>query len=386
MPEIRLKSARTSETDPVAAAEDLLSQIGSVNPKMVTVFADRSVDQKALNAALRERLGDGVKLLGATAARQIDDDGMHDGMIVLGAFEGDLEVGVGIGRGLSDDAFGAGSEAMKMACQQLGTRPQDLDIRHHVGIVIDDGFRYKKEELLLGALDRNQGLILIGGGASDAEQDPEKQSAEVHVDGEVETDAVLVAMIKTEAPFAALRHHAYRPTGDSLVITKVSDDGNRAIEIDGQPAAQRYADLLGVTVDDLEFGLPNGFARMPLALKVGREYFLRSPWKPLPDGSILFANLLEEDSTLELMTYADTASLTEEFLEKIIPEKVPNPTAAIHFHCSGRQWFADALGQTEALAEAMKKGPPSVGFNVFFEVYCGFHINTTLTSLVFGSR
>ena len=40
----------------------------------------------------------------------------------------------------------------------------------------------------------------------------------------------------------------------------------------------------------------------------------------------------------------------------------------------------------EALAEAMKKGPPSVGFNVFFEVYCGFHINTTLTSLVFGSR
>jgi len=25
-----------------------------------------------------------------------------------------------------------------------------------------------------------------------------------------------------------------------------------------------------------------------------------------------------------------------------------------------------------------------VGLNVYFETYCGFHINTTLTTLVFG--
>ena len=28
--------------------------------------------------------------------------------------------------------------------------------------------------------------------------------------------------------------------------------------------------------------------------EVGREYFIRAPWKPLDDGSIMFANLLEE--------------------------------------------------------------------------------------------
>ncbi len=119
------------------------------------------------------------------------------------------------------------------------------------------------------------------------------------------TDCVLVALFKTNAPWAALRSHWYVPTGERLVITKVDDSAPRALEIDGKPAALRYAELLGVPVDDLEFGKPNGFAAQPTALKVGREYFIRAPWKPLPDDSILFANLLEEGTELELMKMGD---------------------------------------------------------------------------------
>ncbi len=47
--------------------------------------------------------------------------------------------------------------------------------------------------------------------------------------------------------------------------------------------------------------------------------------------------------------------------------------------------MADSMGTRDALSEAFTKGPTCAGFNVFFEMYCGFHINTTLTSLVFGS-
>jgi hypothetical protein len=381
-----MKTARSSAADPKTVAEELLDQLGSSSPKLVTLFANRNRDQRALNAAIRERLGKETRLLGATSAREIDSEGMHDDSVVLGALEGDFEVGLGLGTSISDDALGAGAAAMKRACEELGTRPQDLDLSRNVGIVIDDGYRYKKEELLMGALSKNQGMILVGGGASSPEQDPEKQSSELHLDGEVATDSFLVAMIRTDAPFAALRHHAYSPTGQTLTITKVSDDGNCALEIDGEPAAQRYADLLGVGTDELEFGLPRGFAQKPLALKVGREYFLRSPWKPLPDGSILFANLLEEDSTYELMELGDMPALTEKFMTETIPDRVPNPTAALHFHCSGRQWLADGTGTSDALSAAFTKGPTCAGLNVFFEMYCGFHINTTLTSLVFGSR
>ncbi len=384
MPSVRLMSARTSAKDASTAADDLVSQLGSATPKLVTLFASRDRDHRALNHAVLERLPKGTRLIGASTGGEIDRGGMSEGEVVLGALSGDFDVGLGLGTGLSRDALGAGSRAVSRACDELGVRAADIDGRKYVGLVMDDAFRFKKEELLLGMLDRNQGLVLVGGGASDTEPDPAKQSAVLHVDGEVVTDAALIALFRTDAPWAALRSHWYEPTGTTLRITKVDDTHTRALEIDGKPAAQRYADILGVTVDDLEFGTPNGFATRPTALRVGREYFLRAPWKPLPDGSILFANLLEEDSELDLMRIGDMVGMTRRFFEQDIPRRVENPRAALLFHCSGRKWFASSAGIIPELSNAFAAAPPCVGLNVHFEIYCGFHINTTLTSLVFG--
>jgi len=387
MVSVRLSSSRTSSTDPTTAAEELVSGLGNVRPKLVTLFAARSYDHAALNRAVRDRLPKDTRLIGASTGGEIDRQGMHEGTAVLAALEGDLEVGLGLGGGLSRDAHGAGAKAVAQACEQLGVRPMDLDPRRHVGLVIDDAFRFKKEELLLGMLERNQALVLVGGGASDTEPDPAKQSSLLHVDGEVVTDAALIAIFRTDAPFAALRSHWYEPTGQTLRITRVDDTATRALEIDGKPAAARYAEILGVTPDDLEFGKPHGFATRPTALRVGREYFIRAPWKPLPDGSILFANLLEEDTELELMRLGDIVASTKKFLEVEIPHRVQSPRGALFFHCSGRKWFAASSGVTEGLSDAFRAAPmPSAGMNVHFEIYCGFHINTTLTALVFGER
>jgi len=386
MPTVNVQSCRTEVQDPEAAAEDLLRQLGSNKPKLVTLFASRRRDHAALNRAVRERLPKDARLVGASTGGEIDRDGMHEGSVVLGGFSGDFDVGLGLGRGLSTDAMGAGLAAVQRAASELGVRPADLTSRRHVGMVIDDGFQYKKEEFLLGMLEPNPGLLLVGGGASDTEQDPSKQSSVVHVDGEVVSDAVLIALFQTEAPFAAMRSHWYVPTGETLRITKVDATCKRALEIDGKPAAKRYAEILGVEVDDLEFGKPRGFATRPTALRVGREYFIRAPWKPLDDGSILFANLLDEGCDLELMKLSDMALATRRFFDEEVPRRVGKPQACVLFHCSGRKWFSDASGTTGAVADAFHHAPPCVGMNVHFETYCGFHINTTLTALAFGAR
>ncbi|MBZ4418692.1 FIST signal transduction protein [Myxococcus sp. RHSTA-1-4] len=386
MAQVKMQTARTTLKEPDAAAEDLVSQLGSAAPKLVTMFASRERDQLALNRAVRARLPPTTRLVGATTAGELDNTGIHEGSVVLGALYGDLEVGLGLGTGLSVDAIGAGAAAIKRACDDLGVRQQDLDPRRYVGLVIDDGFRYKKEELLLGILEKSQTLVLVGGGASDDNRDPARQSALIHVDGEVAGDAVLVALFKTNAPWAALRSHWYVPTGEKLTITKVDESHTRALEIDGKPAAQRYADILGVEVKDLEFGTPQGFAVRPTALRVGREYFIRSAWKPLDDGSILFANLLEEGTELELMKLGDMAGMTRAFFTDEVPRRVQNPQAALLFHCGGRMWYANATNTVSELAETLKAAPTAAGLNVHFEIYSGFHINTTLTTLVFGAN
>jgi hypothetical protein len=387
MAQVKMQTARTSEKEPVAAAEDLMKQLGSITPKLVMLYASRERDQVALNRAVRERLPKGCRLVGATTAGELDNTGIHSGTVVIGALYGDFDVGVGLGTSLSTDAVSAGATAVRKACEELGVRQPDLDPRKYVGLVIDDGFRYKKEELLLGILEKNQTLVLVGGGASDDNRDMSKQSAALHVDGEVSTDSVLVALFRTNAPFAALRSHWYIPTGERMTITKVDETHTRALEIDGKPAALRYADLLGCQPAELEFGTPKGFAVRPTALRVGREYFIRAPWKPvLEDNSILFANLLEEGSELELMKIGDMAGMTKSFFTEELPRRVQNPQAVLLFHCGGRMWYASATGKIPELAETLRSAPTAAGMNVHFEIYSGFHINTTLTVLAFGSN
>lgn len=384
MAEVNLQSVRTTERDPEKAADALCEQLGAARPKLVTLFASSEYDQQALNRAVRQRLPKDTRLIGASTAGEIDNFGIHSGSAILAALTGDFDVGLGLGKGLSDDAVSAGTQALANAANDLGVRLQDLDPRKYVGMVIDDGLRYKKEELLLGALERCPALTLVGGGAANYQFDNPAAQAFVHVDGEVITDGALVALFTTKAPWAAMRSHCYAPTGQVVCITKTDETGTRALEIDGQPAAKRYAELLDVNIDELEFGKPRGFVLRPTALKVGREYFIRAPWKPLPDGSILFANLLDEGVELELMQYEDLGMATRRFFQEELPKRVPTPTASLLFHCSGRTWASYALGAFPGLSAAFNAAPPSAGFNVAFEIYCGFLINTTLTVLAFG--
>lgn len=382
MGSVQMKTARSMHRDPAQVAEDLVAQLGSFRPKLVTLFAERKRDQRALNQALRERLPSGTRLLGATSNGEIDNSGMHEGSVVLGALAGDFEVGIGLGRDLRRDAMKAGSQAVRHACDELGVRQTELDPKRYLGLVIDDGFQNKKEELLLGVLEKNQSLVLVGGGAADSSMDG---SAELHVDGQVTSDAALVAVFHTTAPWAALRSHAYTPTGRSLTITKVDDSGYLALEIDGKPAAARYAELLGVAPHELGFGNPNGFATYPTGLRVGHEYFMRSPFQPLPDGSIQFVNLLAEDTELEIMKLGDTAQHTQRFFTEELPRKVRDPSALLLFQCGARAMLSAYACTLEQLSQSFTHAPPCAGLNCMFEIYCGFHINTTLTVLAFGS-
>ena len=86
------------------------------------------------------------------------------------------------------------------------------------------------------------------------------------------------------------------------------------------------------------------------------------------------------------MQLGDIAEVTEKFIKEEIPRKVENPSAAIFFHCYARVFVSRAHGKMAQLSETFKLAPPTVGMVCHFETYCGFHINTTLTSLVFGSH
>lgn len=385
MPKVQLKSALSCLSEPEEIADDLIAQIGgSEIPRLITVFSSLPCDNAALNKAIRERLPEDTRIIGATTAGEIDRDGYHRKTVQMCSLTGDFEVGVGLGRGVSKDAMGAGLTAVAAACRELGIMPTDLDPRSNVGVVIDDGSQNKKEELLLGMMERNQSITLVGGGAMRQVIAGKTRPAQVFFDGYAFEDAALVIFFSLGVRWSAIRSHWYEPTGQKLTITKVDDSCRRVLEIDGVPAVQRYMDILGVEKDELAFGMPKGFARNPTALHVGREYFIRAPWRILDDNSIEFANLLEEGTELELMKTGDMVETTRKTLQEELPRRIAHPQCALVFECSGRGAFAESTGKTAELSGLFADAPPCAGFLSDFGVYCGFQINATLTILVFG--
>lgn len=381
MPKVQLKSARSRLSEPSEIADDLVAQLGpGETPKLVTLFASLPCDTAALAAAVHERLPEGTRMIGATSAGEIDTAGYHRGTVQLCALSGAFEVGLGLGQHISKDAMGAGLSAVNNACRELGIMPTDLDPRSNVGVVIDDGSQNKKEELLLGMMERNQSLTLVGGGAVSCGAAP----AQIFVDGKAISDAALVTLFSLGVRWTAIRSHWYEPTGQVLTITKVDDTCRRVLEIDGMPAAQRYMEILGVCRDELDFGKAKGFSSHPTALHVGREYFIRAPWRVLDDDSIEFANLLEEDTELDLMKTGSMAEATRKALHEEIPRRVSQPHCALVFECQGRGAHADAAGKADEISRVYTGAPPLGGFLCDFGVYCGFQLNATLTILVFG--
>src|SRR5215470_2894358 len=108
MPSVNMLHARTMARSPALAADELCARLGTAVPKLVVMFASRDRDHVALNRELRARLPKETRLLGSSAAGEIDRAGMHEGTVVIAALWGDLEVGIGLGKDLQLDAAAAG--------------------------------------------------------------------------------------------------------------------------------------------------------------------------------------------------------------------------------------------------------------------------------------
>lgn len=251
-------------------------------------------------------------------------------------------------------------------------------------LVIDDGYKGKKEEFLVGMLDVNPTVTLVGGGSSNTTPPGPGVDIEpeVHIDGEVVGDAVAVALFRMGAPWSVIRHHAYVPTNERVVITKVDGSAKCAVELDGKRAVDRWSELSGCPVEELE--AKAALVTTCTALKVGREYFMRSPWKPLPDGSILFGCMLTENTELHVMRLGDMPTMLTQFLTEELPLKVQSPRGLLAFECGMRALTSHMMGQNDKMAEALGKGPKLAGMAAAFEVCNGFQLSSTMTGLAFG--
>jgi len=368
-------SAHSRRTNGGDAAKELAGQIGA-DPKTIVFFHSPGIDGGAVSGRLRD-LYPGTIVVGASSCGEFTDEYYGIGGVAALAFgEGivkrcagaiaDFEHGVELGI----------REATGQLSAAFGGDLRELDPRRCVGIVLLEGTRMR-EEVANHALGQVAPLLsFVGGSAGD---DIALVQSHVHCNERTSLDGASLLLIETNGPFEILKTSSFEPTEHEFRVTKSDRALRRVYELDGKPAAEVYAECLGVPVSELGLGV---FLRHPLGLMIDGEPWLRSLVRVVDGGGFRMACEVIEGTRLHVMRGHDIIAATALDLDRAA-EKLGTPVrGGLLFNCVHRRLEIEATNREADFVNLLRRFPLA-GFHTHGESWLG-HINQTLTALLFG--
>lgn len=384
MGSLRIKTGCSSNKDENLAVNEVLRQVEQADLKCVVFFVSSHYDQHKISNAIRSFSAQNdafhdVEFVGCTSAGEFTQKGFEDESITaMGFASPELEVGIGVGKQISDNPIGAAKKAVEKACQQLGIGVEDLDSSKYTGLILIDGLQSVEEYIMLGASKIARNLQIAGGSAGD---DFDFQKTTIHARGKVYDNAMALLIFKTDTPVRIFQTNNYLPTSKTLKITKTDFDHRIVYELNGRPAAQEYAKALGIEADALNADV---FMEHPLAISYDDEYYIRSPLKVLRnEGALTFFSHVAEGTKVTVMQPGQIIPKTQDMIKKIRAE-VHDIAGMIAFNCILCYRELEREGKLAKLIEELSFAP-LIGFNTYGEQYNGMHVNQTMTLIVFGS-
>jgi hypothetical protein len=244
------------------------------------------------------------------------------------------------------------------------------------GLLLIDGLSRMEEQVTALLYPQFQGMSLVGGSAGD---DLKFEKTHIYADGTFLSDAAAVCLVEPRVPFRTFRIQHFNLTRDKLVITESDPSRRRVIEIDGMPAAEAYADRLGLRVDQLGSAV---FSARPVILSIGGEYYIRSIQKIEPDGSLTFYCAIDNGLVFSLAEGRDLDRNLQSGLDQL-RQDLGSIELILGFDCIQRRLECQSKGLVESVERILSQ-VPFLGFSTFGEQYNALHVNQTLTGVALG--
>ncbi len=215
----------------VAAEQALASVAGEV--QLVVMFSSSTVDPTVVWSGIAEVMGD-VPIVGCSGPTVIASDGPLDDGIAL------LALG---GSGLSVNVRSA---AVEDGGHRSAARQSSECIEAVAGapfttlMVLAAGATSEPREIVRGCYEQTgAGIPLVGGCAA-----PGPTGSWVMIDGHVVESGVVTVGVGSRSPVSLSYAHGWRRTGEPMIVS--SSDGAEILTLDGQPAIDRYLEVLGI--------------------------------------------------------------------------------------------------------------------------------------------
>lgn len=369
---IKTYSSISDQVDQVIA--DFRGQGIESSAKAVLVFASVKYPQAALYKAIGD-LFTHSSVFGCSTAGEIVSGKMTKGGVVIMLLGDDVLEDVCVQVVENVNQKGSIDKAMSAFSAYYHTPVLSLDVAQYVGIVLCDGLS-GAEENLMDALGNATNVAFVGGSAGD---DLQFKQTYVYADGQVYTNAAILALLKPKFGFDVIKTQSSLPMSKTLIATDVDEARRVVLKFDGKPARVAYAEAVGVAPEQAG----DKFMHYPLGLMVGSEPYVRSPQRFEGDNMILYCNI-KRGVEYRLLQSTDIVAGTRKDLQEKSAQLHGKIAGIINFHCILRTLELEEKGQTQAYGELFKD-IPTVGFSTYGEEYIG-HVNQTSTMLVIKSQ
>lgn len=374
-PEI-LRVAHSCAPGTRRAVDDIADELSDRSWSAVLYFASARHSMSEVATAMAAAFPDAVTV-GCTTSGEIGPRGLTRGGISAVALSDRMGFAA---VPIDQDAFEFhdGGRVVSELSRRIGGGALSGD--RHVFLTLTDGLSGRDELLVASVATHAAGVPLVGGSAGD---DQAFAGTWVAIDGHAFSRAAVVMLLEPRVPFETFHVHHFTPTDRRVVVTRATPARRLVHEIDGWPAVDVLADMLGISAASLRSDPIGALGERPtaFAFRIGDGFFLRTVMT-VCDGSLLMGGAVEEGMILRCMRRGDLIDATRRGVARITRSAGP-AAGMLLFNCAGRLLEAEATGMRHALERAMcPPDVPSVGFTTYGEQFGPMQVNSTLTGLV----
>ena len=337
----------------------------------VLAFVPSGLDRDALALALEAHLG-GIPVFGCTTAGQITPEGYEtDALLLLGFPRANFRCASILLGPLNPLAITEIAARAKRHAEKF----QHTAGWNRLGLVMFDGLS-KQEDLLISALATVlDGLPIFGGSAGDG---LEFSETFILHGGTFHSNAALLLIVETNLGYQGLGFDHFLPAETQVVITQADPEERLVYEINGAPAAEEYARLVGCRVEDLS---PRVFAENPMLIEHARSHYVRAINDATESRALSFLAAIDDGLIMSLGRGREILETLEDGLGAHDPGG-GDPDFILGFDCVLRKLEIEQKQLAPAVSEIFR-AHRVFGFNTYGEQHRGLHMNQTFVGIAF---
>lgn len=357
--------------DPQQAVVEAIDGLDLHAMAFLLVYLPHDMSLPQLEAALSAHV-QGVTTFGCTTAGTITDQGYEDNaLMILGFPKRHFRCASVLIDPLRDLEISEVSAKVAHTSEKFA---------HTAGwnrfaLIMADGLSLQ-EDLFASAVQAGLPEVPVFGGSA-ADGLSFKQTHVLH-GGRFHSNAGVLILVECDIGFVGLGFDHFLPTDKRMVVTRARPELRHVCELNGSPAAQEYARLVGCKVSNLS---PEVFAENPLLVRNGDIFHVRAVQQIHMDGCLSFLSAIDDGLVLTLGRGTNCIEVLTDGLDVQDPAG-RDPCLVLGFECILRRLEFEQKGLSDEVSDILRRSQV-FGFCTYGEQHRGVHVNQTFVGVAF---